>query len=227
MASAAGCSTRATACMSRRTLAPRRSTALSPRCRTTRLRQPAWSVLTLRIWNPALGMPPMNRVFASWRHRIRPPTPHSSLPTSPPATTAYASCSTPPTDAITTPLSTAPTVGRALPSSGRCLTTERPRPWTAFPCAPSAQWSMPTRLTGAFMRSPMPALTAGRILRGARRRAVWSSKTRGRRRLSATRARPATPLSSAVLNYLRPVALLPSRAWADSIWLATPPTNRR
>ena len=227
MASAVGCSTRATACMSRRMLRAQRSTALSPRCRTTRLRQPAWSVLTLRIWNPALGMPPMNRVFASWRHRIRLRIRRSSRPISLPATTAYASCSTPPTDAITTPLSTAPTVGRALPSSDRCLTTERLPRWTAFPCVPRVLWSMPTHLTGGSMRSPMPVLIAGRILPGARRRAVWSSKTRGRRRLSATRARPATPLSSAVLNYLRPVALLPSRAWADSIWLATPPTNRR
>ena len=181
----------------------------------------------MRIWNQALGMPPTSRAFASWRHRIRLRIRRSSRPISLPATTAYASCSTPPTDAITTPLSTAPTVGRALPSSGRCPMTEWPRPWTAFPCVPSAQWSMPTHLTGAFMRSLMPVLTAGRILPGARRWAVWSSKTRERCRLSATRARPATPLSSAVLNYLRPVALLPSRAWEDSIWHATPPMSRR
>lgn len=108
-------------------------------------------------------------------------TVHTTLvsPISPPVTTACANCSTPPTVAITTPLSTAPTAGRALPSSGRCLMTERPRRWIAFLCAPSALQSMATRLTGAFMRSPMPALTAGHILPGARRRATWSSRARG------------------------------------------------
>ncbi len=227
MASAAGCSTQATACMSRRMPRVRPSTALSPRCRSTHPRLPAWSASTLRIWSPALGMLPMNRAFALWRHRTRLRIRRSSRPISPPATTACANCSIPPTDAITTPLSTAPTAARALPSSARCLMIERPPLWIAFPCAPNAPRSMPTHLTGAFMRSPMPALTAGRILPGARRQAAWCSRAQRRRRLSATRASLATLLSSAVSSCSRPAALLPSRAWADSIWLATPPTSKQ
>ena len=226
MASAVGCSTRETACMSRRMPRVRPSTALSPRCRRTRLLLPAWSVLTLRIWSPALGMLPMNRAFALWRHRIRLHIRRSSRPISPPATTACTNCSTPPIDATTTPLSTAPTADRALPSSARYLMTERPPLWIAFPCALSAPQSMETHLTGAFMRSPMPVLPAGHILPGARRQAAWSSRTQRRRRLSATRASLATLLSSAVSSCSRPAALLPSRAWADSTWLATPPTSK-
>ena len=202
MASAAGCSTQATACMSRRMPRVRPSTALSPRCRSTHPRLPAWSASTLRIWSPALGMLPMNRAFALWRHRIRLHIRRSSRPISPPATTACTNCSTPLIDAITTPLSTAPTAARALPSSGRCPMTERLPLWTAFPCAPSAPRSMATHLTGAFTRSPMPVLIAARILRGAKRtrRVAWGSSARARRRLSATRAGPAMPSSSAALS---------------------------
>ena len=54
-------------------------------------------------------------------------TRRSSRPISPPATIVCASCSIPPTDAITTPLSTVLTAARALPSSDCCLMTERPR----------------------------------------------------------------------------------------------------
>ena len=80
---------------------------------------------------------------------------------------------------------------------------------------------MPTHSTGVFTRSPMPALIAGRILRGARR-----AKT-PRRRPSAPRARPVTPLSTAVLSCWPVAVSSPSRAWADSIWPATPPMSRR
>ena len=122
----------------------------------------------LRIWGLAAGALPMNRVFALWRRRTRPCTRRSSRPISPPVTIACASCSIPPTDAITTPLSTALTAAHALPSSDRCLMTERPHRWTVSPCVPSAPRSMPTHSTGVFTRSPMPALIAGHILRGAR-----------------------------------------------------------
>ena len=73
-----------------------------------------------------------------------------------------------PADAFTIPLSTAPIADRALPSLARCPMTERPPRWTAFPCAPPAPQSMPTRSIDGFTRSPMPALIADRILRGVR-----------------------------------------------------------
>ena len=103
----------------------------------------------------------------------------------------------PPTDAFTTPLSTAPTVDRALPSSARCPMTERLPRWIAFPCAPPAPQSMPTRSIGGFTRSPMPALIADRILRGARPIAAWSRRRSTRHQPSAPRARPAMPSSNA------------------------------
>ena len=168
MAFADGCSMQATACISRRTLRPMRSMLLLPRFLSMRLRQLALSESILRIWSLAAGALPMSRAFTLWRRRTRPRTRRSSRPISPPVTIACASCSIPPTDAITTPLSTALTAAHALPSSNRCLMTERPRRWIVFPCVPSALRSMSTHSTGVFTRSPMPALIAGRILRGAR-----------------------------------------------------------
>lgn len=88
-----------------------------------------------------------------------------------------------------------------------------------FPMCPSAPQSMATRLTGAFMRSPMPALTAGHILRGATRRATWSLRVWGRCRPSAARAKPAMPLLTAVSSCWPAAVLSPSRGWADSICL--------
>ena len=218
---------RVMACTSRRMLRSRHLTALSPRCRSTRRPRPALSMSSLWTWHPATGTPPASRAFALWRRRIKPPTQRSSRPTSPRAMTVCASCSTPPTDAFTTPLSTAPIADRALPSFARYPMTERPRRWIAFPCAPSAPQSMPTRSIGAFMRSPMPALNAGHTLRGARRRATWSSRARGRRQPSAARAKPAIPSSDAASSCWQAAASSPSRAWVGSTWPATPPTNRR
>ena len=168
MAFADGCSMRATACISRRTLWPMRSMLLLPRFLSMHLQQPALSESILRIWSLAAGALPMSRAFTLWRRRTRPRTRRSSRPISPPVTIACASCSIPPTDAITTPLSTALTAAHALPSSDRCLMTERPHRWTVSPCAPPAPQSMPIHSTVAFTHSPMPALIAGRILRGAR-----------------------------------------------------------
>ena len=226
MAFAAGCSMRVMACTSRRMLRSRHLTALSPRCRSTRLPRPALSMSSLWTWHPATGTPPASRAFALWRRRIKPPTRRSSRPTSPRATTVCANCSTPPTDAFTTPLSTAPIADRALPSFARYPMTERPRRWIAFPCAPSAPQSMATRLTGAFMRSPMPALNAGRTLRGARRTAVLCQRRSTQHQPSALRARPAMPSSNAASSCWPTDVSSPSRDWAGSTWPATPPTSR-
>ena len=227
MAFADGCSTRATACISRRTLRPMRSMLLLPRFLSMRLRQPALSESILRIWGLAVGALPVSRAFALWHRRTRPRTRRSSRPISLPVTIACASCSIPPTDAITTPLSTALTAGRALPSSARCLTIERPPRWIVFPCVPSAPRSMPTHSTGVFTRSPMPALIAGRISRGAKRAWAMSRAKPPRCRPSAPRARPATPLSTAVLSCWPVAVSSPSRVWADFTWHATLPTSRR
>ena len=215
MAFAAGCSTQVMACTSRRMLRSRHLTALSPRCRSTRLPRPALNMSNLWTWHPATGTPPASRAFALWRRRIKPPTRRSSRPTSPRATTVCANCSTPPTDAFTTPLSTAPTADRALPSFARCPMTERPRRWIAFPCAPSAPRSMATRLTGGFMRSPMPALIVDRILRGERRTTVLCQRRSTQHRPSAPRARPAMPSSNAASSCWQAAASSPSRVWAD------------
>ena len=227
MAFAAGCSMRAMAYTSRRMLRSRHSTALSPRCRSTRLPRPALSMSSLWTWHPATGTLPASRAFALWRRRIKPPTQRSSRPTSPRATTVCANCSTPPTDAFTIPLSTAPIADRALPSFARYPMTERPRRWIAFPCAPSAPQSMATRLTVAFMRSPMPALNAGRTLRGARRTTVLCQRRSTQHQPSAPRAKPAIPSSDAASSCWPTDVSSPSRDWAGSTWPATPPTSRR
>ena len=227
MAFADGCSMRATACISRRTLRSMRSMLLLPRFLSMRLRRLAWSVSILRIWSLATGALPMSRAFALWHRKIKPLTPRSFRPISPPVTIACVSCSTPPTGAFTILLSTAPTAGRALPSSARCPMTERPRRWITFLCAPPAPQSMLTRSTGAFMRSPMPALSADRTLRGVRRIAAWCQRPSTQRRLSAPRARPAMRSSTAAPSCWPAAASSPSRAWADSTWHATPPTNKR
>ena len=140
----------------------------------------------------------------------------SSRPISPRATTACASCSTPPTDAFIIPLSTAPIADRALPSFARCPMTERPPRWIAFPCAPPAPQSMPTRSIGGFTRSPMPALIADRILRGARRIATLRQRVSAQHQLSAPRARPAMPSSNAASSCWLAAASSPSRVSVGS-----------
>ena len=146
---------------------PMRSMLLLPRFLSMRLRQPALSESILRIWGLAVGALPVSRAFALWHRRTRPRTRRSSRPISLPVTIACASCSIPPTDAITTPLSTALTAGRALPSSARCLTMSGHLDGL-FPMCPKCAAEYADPLDRRFTRSPMPALIAGRILRGAR-----------------------------------------------------------
>ena len=78
------------------------------------------------------------------------------------APTAGARWPTPPTGAFATRSSTAPTAGRASPSSRACPTTDRARPWRSSTCAPTAAASTRTSATGATTPSRWPARTAGR-----------------------------------------------------------------
>ena len=85
-----------------------------------------------------------------------------SPPTSRPATTACASCSTRPTGGTATRSSTAPSAARGSRSSATSRTTGRTRPWPASRCAPTAGASTRTRPTGGSTPSRSPAPSAGR-----------------------------------------------------------------
>ena len=127
----------------------------------------------------------------------RPPT-SSSRPTSPSATTAAASCSTPPTGASATRSPTAPTAVRGSRSSRDCPTTASARRCAAFELCPDCRREYEDPRDRRFHAEPNacpvcgPRLTVVRARRGAatvrRRPATRPRRDRGRGRRAALRA---------------------------------------
>lgn len=97
------------------------------------------------------------------------------------------------------------TIIRSLPYDRAATSMDR------FPMCPTCASEYADPLDRGFTRSPMPALIADRILRGARPIAAWSRRWSTRHQPSAPRARPAMPSSNAASSCWQAAASSPSR----------------
>ena len=122
----------------------------------------------------------------------------SSRRTSPPATTADASCSTRPTGATATRSPTAPTAARASPSSRTCPTTASAPRMRAVPAVPGvpARVRRPARPALPRRAQRLPGVRAARAAaaRCAGRRGVAAGGRRRRRRPGGSPIRAAAEL---------------------------------
>ena len=98
-------------------------------------------------------------------HHDRPAAARWPPPTSPCAPNAPPNSAIRPTGATGTRSSTAPTAARGSPSSPRCPTTARRRPWRPSRCAPTAPANTTTRPTADSTPSPCAARDCGPTLR--------------------------------------------------------------
>ena len=105
--------------------------------------------------------------------------PRSSCPTSPPARTACARFSIPPTAAIAILSPIAPTAARASASSSRCPTTGRTRPWREFPMCAACRREYEDPRDRRFHAQPNACPACGpQSSSGADWRACYRSATR-------------------------------------------------